>query len=703
MVEQRKYRVVFQPDGRQGTVEAGQTVLEVARALGVYIESICGGRQTCGKCRVRVVDGRFDKYGIHSAESHLSPPDAGERACATRCGLAPGERLGCSARILGDVVIEVPEASREKRQVIRKEVGERELRVNPAMRLYYVELPEPALEESRGEWERVQEELESHFGLTEVRPDATVLRALQQALREGRRGITLTLWHDREAVRVQPGYHEDLYGMAIDVGTTTVAGHLVHLRTGEVLATVSIMNPQVTYGEDIMSRIAYAMRHADGRERLHRAILDGLNDLIRQAAAEAGISPRDIVEVVLVGNTVMHHLFLGLDPTTLGTAPFTLALQDAVDVKARDFGLDIAPGGNVHVLPCEAGHVGADNVAVLLAEAPHRVEGELHLIIDVGTNGEILLGNREGVLAASSPTGPAFEGAQIRHGMRAAPGAIERVRIDPETLEVRFKVIGEERWNDAWPEDALDAFDVAARGRRGREKPTVVKARGICGSGIIEAVAELWRVGALDDSGRFVPGLAQETSRFVPEGEKGAFILAWPHETATGQPIVVHSDDVRAVQLAKAALYTGAKLLMKRLGVSQVDRIKLAGGFGSYISPTHALMLGMIPDAPLEQVEAVGNAAGDGALMALLDKDLREEARRLARWVTYVGTALEADFQEEFVAALHLPHRHDPFPHLKPLLAEAEPWRTRRRARVQEANARRRRRRRASRHVSRES
>ncbi len=690
----RTFKVVFQPSGRQGLAREGQTVLDVARELGVYIESICGGRQTCGKCRVRVAEGHFDKYGIHSTAAHLSPPDPGETACATRCGLEPGERLGCSARILGDVVIEVPEVSREKQQVIRKAVGVRTLQVDPAMRLYYVEVPEPALEESRGEWERVQEELEAHFGLTDVRADVTVLRELQQALREGKRRLTLTVWHRREAVRVQPGYHEDLYGMAIDVGTTTLAGHLAHLRTGEVLATVSMMNPQVTYGEDIMSRVAYAMRHADGRERLHRAILDGLNDLIRQAAAEAGIATHDIVEVVLVGNTVMHHLFLGLDPSTLGTAPFTLAIQDAVDVKARDFGLDIAAGGNVHVLPCEAGHVGADNVAVLLAEAPHRVEGERHLIVDVGTNGEILLGNREGVYAASSPTGPAFEGAQIRHGMRAAPGAIERVRIDPETLEVRFKVIGEERWNDAWPQDALDALDVAARSRRHKEKPTVVKARGICGSGIIEAVAELWRVGALDDSGRFVPGLAEETPRFVPDGEKGAFILAWPHETATGHPIVVHADDIRAVQLAKAALYTGVKLLMKRLGVTRVDRIKLAGGFGSYISPAHALLLGLIPDAPLDKVEPVGNAAGDGALMALLDRHLREEARRLARWVRYVGTALEADFQEEFVAAIHLPHRHDPFPHIEPLLAAAEPWRSQRRERAQAASRRRRTRRR---------
>ncbi len=685
------YTVVFQPSGKRGRARPGQTVLEVARDLGVYIESICGGHQTCGKCRVQVADGRFDTYGLRSAADHLSPPDEGERACAARCGLAPGDRLACTARVQGDVVIVVPEASRVRRQVIRKEAGVRELRINPAVRPYYVEVPAPALEESRGEWERVQEQLRQHFDLKDARADVHVLRHLQAALAAGKRRVTLAIRDDEEAIHLWPGYREDLYGLAVDVGTTTIAGHLAHLRTGEILATVAMMNPQVTFGEDIMSRVSYAMRHEDGRAKMHRAIVDALNQLARDAATDAGISPQDIVDVVLVGNTVMHHLFLGLDPRPLGGAPFTLAIQDAVRLKARDFGLDIAPGGEVYVLPCIAGHVGADNVAVLLAEAPHRVDGEIHLVIDVGTNGEILLGNREQVLAASSPTGPAFEGAQIRHGMRAAAGAIERVRIDPETLEVRFKVVGEARWNTEWPAEALDAFDVAARARRHRERPTVVKARGICGSGIIEAIAELWRVGAIDDSGRFVPGLEEETDRFRPDAAKGEFVLAWPHESATGEAIVVHSDDIRAVQLAKAALYAGAKLLMNRLGIETVDRIKLAGGFGSYIDPVHALMLGMIPDAAVDRIAAVGNAAGDGALMALLDRDLREEARRLARWVTYVGTALEDAFQEEFVAAIPIPHARDPFPHVADLVADAEPWRSQRRARARAANRNRRR------------
>ncbi len=687
-----KYKVVFQPSGRQGWAREGQTLLDVARELGVYIESICGGHQTCGQCRVEIAEGEFPTYGLVSRSAHLSPPDKNELACAQRCGLKPGQRLACSTRIHGDVVIIVPEESRLKRQVIRKAATTRTFRINPAVRPVYIKVPEPQLDESRGEWERVQQELHEHFALKGIRPDITVLREVQGALSRGGRAATLAVRSHQEAIAIYPGYRDDLYGMAIDVGTTTLAGHLVHLRTGEILATVSAMNPQIPYGEDIMSRISYVMQHKDGKEKLHTLILDGLNRLIEEATSRAGISPGEVVELVLVGNTVMHHLFLGLDPTPLGGAPFTLAVQDAVEVKARDFGVNIAAGGYVHVLPCIAGHVGADNVAVLLAEAPHEVSQEIHLVIDVGTNGEILLGNREQILAASSPTGPAFEGAQIRHGMRAAPGAIERVRIDPQTLDVRFKVIGEERWNTEWARDALDLFDPAARSRRHREREKVIKARGICGSGIIEAVAELWKVGAIDDSGRFVPGLAEETDRFIDEGTKGAFVLAWPHESTTREAIVIHSDDIRAVQLAKAALYAGAKLLMNRRGVTQVDRVKLAGGFGSYIDPSHALMLGMIPDTPVQAIEAVGNAAGDGAIIALLDQDARETARRLARWVTYVETALDPSFQEEFVAAIPFPHARDPFPHVAELVKDAEPWRSQRRARAVARNRRSRRR-----------
>jgi uncharacterized 2Fe-2S/4Fe-4S cluster protein (DUF4445 family) len=412
------------------------------------------------------------------------------------------------------------------------------------------------------------------------------------------------------------------------------------------------MNPQVTYGEDLMSRISYGMMHSDGVAVMHKAIIKALNQLAGRAAAQAGIKISDIYEVVLVGNTVMHHLLLGIDPVELGGAPFALATHSAIDLKARDLGLRLHPGANVHIPPVIAGHVGADNVAVLLAEAPHQ-QDEMMLIIDIGTNGEILLGNRHRVLSASSPTGPAFEGAQISHGIRASPGAIERVRIDPQTLAPRFRVIGDERWSDEWP-----------AGSGNGHQPTL--ASGICGSGIIEVIAELFLAGILWPDGRFNPSLDHPRLRW--QGKSGAYVLATAGQTSTGEPILVTQDDVRAIQLAKAALYAGAKLLMNRAGVTTVDRVLLAGAFGSYIDPKHAMVLGLIPDCDLERVYAVGNAAGDGARIALLNRDKRLEAQQVTRWIDYVESAVEPGFQEEFVAAIHLPHKSDPYPHLADIL-----------------------------------
>jgi uncharacterized 2Fe-2S/4Fe-4S cluster protein (DUF4445 family) len=383
---------------------------------------------------------------------------------------------------------------------------------------------------------------------------------------------------------------------------------------------------------------------------MQRAIVSELNKVAGRAAMAAGIKARDIYEVVLVGNTVMHHILTGIHPIELGRAPFSLATHNAIDVKARDLGLRLHPAANAHILPLEAGHVGADNVAVLLAETPHRQDEQM-LIIDIGTNGEILLGNRDRVLCASSPTGPAFEGAQITHGMRAAPGAIERVRVDPETKEPRFKVIGDDRWSDEWEQP---------------DAPHPTRASGICGSGIIEAVAELFLAGVVRRDGRFNPQVTGDRIQRI--GRAVAYVLATADQTSTGEPILVTQEDVRAIQLAKAALYAGAKLLMKRAGLIKVDRIVLAGAFGSYINPKHAMVLGLIPDCDLTMVYAVGNAAGDGARIVLLNRARRREAQQVARWVEYVETAIEPEFQREFVAAMRLPHGSDPFPHLEGIL-----------------------------------
>ncbi len=641
------------PSGRQGDVPHGTTVLQAARQLGVAIESICGGRQTCGRCLIALERGHFPKHGITSNDGSLTPPEEAEIAYAARHNIDLGERrMACAARLVGDALITVPEESQARKQVIRKPASELLIEVAPAVRLYYVEV-EPAVLGGPADWQRLQAALAEQWDLGEVTIDPLVLREVPRALRDGRWAVTVTLWGGREVVRVAPGYEEGLYGLAVDVGSTTVAMHLCDLRTGAVLATEAMMNPQVRYGEDLISRITYAMQEPGGAERMHRAIIKALNGLTRRAAGSAGVDAGAITDVVLVGNTVMHHLLLGINPRYLGAIPFPLATQGATDLKARDLGLDaVHHGAMVHLLPCIAGYVGADNVGVLLAEQPH-LDDQVSLVVDIGTNAEILLGNRERMLSASSPTGPAFEGAQITHGQRAAPGAIERVRIDPATGAVRYRVIGDERWSDQ--------LEPGAR----------LSATGICGSGVIEAVAELFAAGLIDRSGRFLPDADRRCPAVRFGGGLGEIVLARAEETATGGDIVVTQQDIRNVQLAKGALYAGARLLMDRLGVDHVDRIKLAGAFGSYIDPLRAMIIGLIPDCDLDRVSAVGNSAGDGARIALLNVEQRRVAQEAARAVEYVETGGDPDFQERFIQAMTLPHASDPFPHLAGIIPDA--------------------------------
>jgi uncharacterized 2Fe-2S/4Fe-4S cluster protein (DUF4445 family) len=664
------------PSGRKGQVPHGMNLLDAARLLGVELESICGGRQTCGKCQIMVEEGHFPKHAITSSVDHLSAIDGREADYRAQNPLGD-RRLACACEVLGDLLITVPEESQARKQIIAKAATDRVIEVQPAVRQIYVESTSATLEDHRGDWERLQVAAAEQWHLANLTIDPLVLPTLQPALRDrrasstdGKHCVTLTLWQDSEVLRVQPGYAEGAYGLAVDVGSTTVVMHLCDLRTGAVLATEATMNPQVRYGEDLMSRVSYAMMEPQGAARLHRAIIAALNDLARKAAVSAGITTDDILDMVLAGNTVMHHILLGIDPVELGGAPFALAIDSPVDLKARDLGLKLGTACRVHVLPCIAGHVGADNVAVQLAEAPHR-QDETMLIVDVGTNAEIVLGDRHQVLCASSPTGPAFEGAQITHGQRAAPGAIERVRIDPATLEPRFKVIGHDEWIAPGAASPI---------------PESAHATGICGSGIIEAVVEMFLAGIIDADGRFNENAPERSPRIRFDGRRGAYTLADPAQTATGQPIVVTQNDVRAIQLAKAALYAGVKLLMAerrrpssdagaplvedRLQTVEdrlqtVERIVLAGAFGSYIDPRHAMILGMIPDCDLSKVVAVGNAAGDGARIALLNREQRAEAARIARSVVHVQTAVAADFQNQFVGAIAIPHATDPFPHLE--------------------------------------
>jgi uncharacterized 2Fe-2S/4Fe-4S cluster protein (DUF4445 family) len=633
-------QVIFQPSGRRGEIPEGKTLLDASRMLGVGIESVCGGKGTCGKCLVRVESGFFERYGITSHPDHLSPFTEEESGLIGESQRADGFRLACAAAILGDLLVFVPEENRTGRQVIRKEAGEREILLNPAIRLFTVTLRPPELDDPQADFERLAAALKERFGLPRLEIDYPALTGLSGALRKGNWTVTAAIRMEQKILAVFPGEVDELFGLAVDVGTTTVAGYLCSLKTGKVIATQSIMNPQVAFGEDVISRITYAMNHPDGLEKLRGAILEGLNGLIGTVIADAGLTPSDLIEVALVGNTAMHHLFLGIDPSPLGTSPFAPAVHRSLDIQARDLGLLSHPGANVHVLPIEAGFVGADNVGVLIAEEPY-LRDEISLIIDVGTNGEMILGSRKRLLSASCATGPALEGAHIRFGMRAAPGAIERIRIDPETKEVSFKVI-----------------EVGQR----PENPGA--ARGICGSGIIDGVAELCRAGIIDRSGRFRTD--PTTPRLRLNDGKPEFVIAWPEETSLQTAITISQQDVRSVQLAKGAIYAGAKLMMKRLGVEKVDRVVLAGAFGSYIDRAGAMLLGMFPDCDLVSVSSVGNAAGDGARIALLNRDKRREAEEMARRVEYVELTLSEDFQKEFMAAMYIPHMEDSFPHLPP-------------------------------------
>jgi uncharacterized 2Fe-2S/4Fe-4S cluster protein (DUF4445 family) len=653
-VSTKQHQLIFMPSGRRGQVDEGTPVLEAARQLGVEIESICGSRLTCRKCRIRVEEGSFAKHKIISSPNHLSAVSAEEQHALERLNITDC-RLSCQAKVEGDALIFVPEESRGQKQIIRKSATERAIEVDPAIRQVYVEVDRAELGQHRGDWGRLQDALAAQWGLGELKIDLRLLRQLQPTLRKGNWAVTVTIWQDIEVIDIQPGYAEGVFGLAVDIGSTTIAGHLCDLRTGDILATESMMNPQVTYGEDLMSRISYAIEHKDGLERMHQAVIESLNKLAARAAKTAGIRPRQIHEAVFVGNTTMVHILLGIHPQELGGAPFALANRDGMDIRAKELGLRLHPGAYVHILPAQAGHVGADNVGVLLAEEPHK-QDDIWLVVDVGTNAEIVLGNREWLYSASSPTGPALEGAQITHGMRAAPGAIERVRVDPVTKEARFRVIGEERWSDEW--------DLAANAPLDRQPKHL--AAGICGSGIIEVVVEMYLAGVLLANGRFNPNCT--SPRLLREGEKGTYILADETQTTNGRPLIISQSDVRNVQLAKAALYAGAKLLMNKAQIKKVDRVALAGAFGSFIDPKHAMILGLIPNCELSHVYAVGNAAGDGARIALLNRNKREEAQDLVEWVRYVETAVDPDFQDEFVGAIHLPHASDSFSHIAELL-----------------------------------
>jgi uncharacterized 2Fe-2S/4Fe-4S cluster protein (DUF4445 family) len=636
--------VVFTPSGKRGHFPVGTPVLQAARSLGVDIDSVCGGRGLCGRCQVLVAEGEFAKHGLSSSSASLSPFSEPEKRFSRRVPLAEGRRLSCSARVEADVVIDVPASSQVHRQVVRKEADAHAIELNPVVRLHYVQVKQPDMHDPSGDLRRLFEALEAEWSLTGLTCDLSVIQTLQPILRTGAWQVTVAVHAAKQIIGVWPGLHELVYGLAVDIGSTTIAAHLCDLASGEVVASAGVMNPQIRFGEDLMSRVSYSMMNPGGAALMTAAVREALCGLAVDVAQQAGISHEDILEATLVGNPIMHHLVLGIDPVELGGAPFALAVDHSLTLRANVIDFKLHRNARIYVLPCIAGHVGADAAAMVLAERPDLGEA-MTLLVDVGTNAEIVLGNSGRLVACSSPTGPAFEGAQISCGQRAAPGAIERVRIDRETLEPRFKVIGSDLWSDeAGFNEATASTGIT----------------GVCGSGIIEVIAEMYLAGIINQDGVLDGRLAARSGRIVENGRTFAYLL---HQGAVEMKIT--QNDVRAIQLAKAALYAGIALLMERLGIDHVDRIRLAGAFGSHIDVKYAIILGMVPDCDLAQVRSAGNAAGTGARIALLDANSREVIEGLVRRIEKVETAIEPRFQQLFVEAMAIPHKTATYTHLR--------------------------------------
>jgi uncharacterized 2Fe-2S/4Fe-4S cluster protein (DUF4445 family) len=646
--------IVFLPSGKQGRFPLGTSVLDCARKLGVDIDSVCGGRGICGRCQIETTNGDYAKYAIKSRANNLSPISSPEQKYNQRQALKPSRRLSCHAQLIGDIVIDVPASSQVHKQIVRKRAEVRDIVLDPAIRLHYIYVEKPSLDAQTGDLERLMLALSEQWGLDQLEEiDIRSLQRVQLCLRKGEWKVTIAVHRNVRITGIWAGFQDKVYGLAFDIGTTTIAGHLCDLASGEVLASDGMMNPQIRFGEDLMSRVSYVMMNPGSERALTTAIRDGINEVILKLRTKAKINAKEIMNLTFVGNPIMHHLFLGINPTELGGAPFALATDSGMTLWATELDIrETSPDARVYVLPCIAGHVGADTAGVILSESPH-LSDEVTLIVDVGTNAELLLGNKNRLLCASSPTGPAFEGAQISCGQRAAPGAIERVRIDKKTLEPRYKVIGCDLWSD--DPRFLDATITTG-------------VTGICGSGIIELVAEMFLAQIVTTDGVINGNAAKTSKRIKEDGRTFRYVLI-----ERVNEISINQTDIRAIQLAKAALYAGAKLLMDRLGIDSIDKVILAGAFGSHIDTKYALILGMLPDCEPKNVFSAGNAAGTGARIALLNQKSRDDIEAIVSQIEKVETALEPRFQEHFIEAMAIPHKINSYSKLGKVVALPSP------------------------------
>ena len=600
--------VDFEPVGRRGPCPANASLLDAAHHLGVDLVSLCGGQGTCGGCRVQIL-----------AADGLSPPTAAEEANLTIQELQAGYRLACQVWPRGQIKVRVPPESLTTPQ--RTQVEGLDVRVvpDPPVRSSELQLSPPSMQDLRADGERVLAALQEQG--TDCRNlDMAVLQNASPHLRDWGWHVQAVV-RDRECIALMTASSRML-GLAVDLGTTKVAGYLLDLHTGQTLASKGLMNPQIAYGEDVITRISRILSAPAEAQRMQELAMGALNELAAEMAAAVGASPQEIVEAVVVGNTAMHHLLLRLPVAQLALAPYVPAVSQALDVKAREIGLQIAPGAYVHLLPNIAGFVGADHVAMLLATGMSSVQG-LVLALDIGTNTEVCLANHGQMSSVSCASGPAFEGAHISHGMRAAAGAIERLRLVDDRVEYQT-IAG---------------------------APPV----GLCGSGILDGLAQLYRHGVVDDTGKL-----GNHPRVRTHQEQREFVLVSEEERQGQAAITITQRDVRELQLAKGAMRTGIEALLQNAGreAQEIDHVIIAGAFGSYIDVASAITIGMLPDLPLERFQQVGNAAGTGARLALISRQKRAEAQDIARQVRYIELARVPDFQRLFAETMYLGNHH---------------------------------------------
>ena len=608
--------ITFLPEGKHLDIKSGSTVLDATRKMGIDIQAPCGDLGLCGRCKIVLGKGK------NLAEL---PTETEKKILSTK-ELDDGYRLACQCKVSekGLLSVIVPPESKISQQRIVIQGIMPQFQMSPIVKDTIIELKKK--QESKSDSETLLEAL-SENGFTDVSIDIDAIRRLPDVIREGNWNINATLWNNKEVLSLQPkDKASQTLGFAVDVGTTKVAGYLVDLKNGELLAAVSLPNPQISFGEDLISRITYWTESEEKGISLQKIVIGCVNKLIEDSCKKFDVTKNEIYDITVVGNTAMHHIFFGISPKYVGQSPFPVAVKNSFDVKAKDIGMIANSAAYVHALPPIAGFVGADTVAGILATEIYNKE-ETCMLIDVGTNAEIVVGNKDKLTCCSAPAGPAFEGAKIKHGMRASSGAIETVWIDPKTLETGYKTIDE------------------------------TKPRGICGSGIIDTVAQLLKTNVIDDIGRFNKKLNNPRLRIL--GENTEFVLAWQKDTSINKDITITRHDIQEILLAKAAVYTGTHILLERLNLkpNDVEKLYIAGAFGTYIDLTNTLTIGMFPEIPTNKIQFVGNTAGSGGRLVLLSEKLRSKAEEIAINTGYIELASDPSFETEFTNALWLPHR----------------------------------------------